>query len=78
MADAGSNGLADIAREASERDTKVAIRQALGLLPAGKSSGRCADCGRRIEKPRLTLLPGTAQCAACAQKRNRLAAPVEN
>ncbi len=78
MADAGSDGLADSAREASERDTKVAIAQALELLPEGKSSGRCVDCGNKIEKPRLMLLPGTTQCAACAQKRSRLAAPIEN
>ena len=78
MADAGSDGLADSAREASERDTKVAIKQVLELLPEGRSSGKCVDCAKMIEKPRLTLLPGTTECAACAQKRNRLAAPIEN
>jgi RNA polymerase-binding transcription factor DksA len=31
--------------------------------------GRCADCGRTIERARLTALPETETCLPCQQRR---------
>lgn len=67
MADAGTEGLADLGREESERQTRDAIDAALRALPEGQSDGVCGDCGSFIEVSRLTLLPGTIQCSACAR-----------
>ena len=78
MSEVGMDGLADTAREATDRDVQVAIREALDSLPRGESTGVCSDCGKRIERARLALLPGTTQCAACAQQRNRLSAQIGN
>jgi RNA polymerase-binding transcription factor DksA len=69
MADAGSDGLADLAREESERQTRDAIDAALRSLPEGESDGICQDCRSDIETARLALLSGTTQCSACARTR---------
>ena len=78
MSDVGIDGLADSAQEAAVRDLQAAIDEAIHTLPKGQSSGVCADCGQAIESACLKLLPGTTQCAACAQKRSRLIAPASN
>ena len=78
MSEVGIDGLADTAREAADRDLQVAIRKALDSLPQGESTGVCVDCGGEIERARLALLPGTTQCAACAQRRKRLSAQIGN
>ena len=78
MSDVGGEGLADSAQETAVRDLRAAIDEALHTLPEGESSGVCSDCGKEIESARLKLLPGTTQCAACAQKRSKLVAPVSN
>ena len=78
MSDGGIDGLADTAQAAAERDLRAAIDEALHLLPEGESSGKCSDCGNKIEAARLALLPGTTQCAACAQKRQKLVATSAN
>ena len=71
MSDGSIDGLAFIAQTAADRDLRVAIDEALHLPPEGESNGKCSDCRTKIEGVRLTLLPGTTQCAACAQKRQK-------
>lgn len=78
MSEAQIDGLADSARDASERDLHVALQDVLGSLPSGNSPGQCQDCGRLIESLRLDLLPGTIQCAACARRQARLGTPSPN
>ncbi|MBM4436297.1 MAG: TraR/DksA C4-type zinc finger protein [Actinobacteria bacterium] len=72
MSETGFDSIADSAQAAAERDLRAAIAEALQTLPRGESDGVCRDCGGKIEKARLALLPGTSQCAACAQKRAKL------
>ena len=72
MSDESIDGLADTAQTAADRNLRVAIDEALHLLPEGESTGKCSDCRTKIESARLTLLPGTTQCVACAQKRQKL------
>ena len=72
MSDRQIDGLADIARDASERDLQAAINNVLGALPSGHSPDQCQDCDGQIEPLRLELLPGTTQCAACARRRTRI------
>ena len=74
MAEIGIDGLADLGREESERQTREAIDAALRALPEGESDGTCHDCGSEIESERLALLPGTTQCSTCARRRNKLVA----
>ena len=87
MAESGFDGLADLAREESERQTRDAIEAALRSLPEGESGGDvgcvgagkesdgvCQDCGSEIESARLSLLPGTTQCSACARTRDKFSA----
>ena len=74
MAESGFDGLADLAREESERQTRDAIEAALRSLPEGESDGVCQDCGSEIESARLSLLPGTTQCSACARTRDKFSA----
>ena len=78
MSETQIDGLADRAGDASARDLQVAIRDILGALPSGVSSGQCQDCGGLIESLRLDLLPGTTQCAACARRRARIPTPSLN
>ena len=72
MSETQTDGLADSAHDASARDLQVAIRDVLEALPSGDSPGQCQDCGGHIEPLRLDLLPGTAQCAACARRHARI------
>ena len=74
MAEVRIDGLADLGREESERQTRAAIDAALRSIPQGVSDGVCQDCGSDIESARLALLPGTTQCSACARTRGRLVA----
>ena len=69
MSESGFDGLADRAREAADRDLNASITETLDALPTGESPRVCQDCNKRIEKARRKLLPGTAHCATCAQKR---------
>lgn len=74
MAKVGIDGLADLGREESERQTREAIDAVLRTLPQGISDGVCQDCGSEIESARLAVLPGTTQCSACARTRGKLSA----
>lgn len=74
MVESGVDGLADLASEESERQTRDAIDAALRSLPEGESDGVCQDCGSEIKSARLALLPGTTQCSACAHTRNKISA----
>ena len=76
MAESGFDGLADLAREESERQTREAIDAALRSLPEGESDEVCQDCGSEIESARLALLPGTTQCSACARTRDKVSGSV--
>ena len=66
------DGLADRARDASERDLQAAISRVLNALPSGHGPDQCQDCGGHIEPLRRELLPGTSQCAGCARRRARV------
>ena len=62
------DGLADRARDASERDLQAAISRVLDELPSGHGPDQCQECGGRIEPLRRELLPGATQCAGCARR----------
>ncbi len=62
------DGLADNGLDQSQQLIQEAINEALHSLPEGQSSGVCDVCGEKIEPSRLELIPGTAECAACARK----------
>lgn len=74
MSESQTDGLADSARDASDRDLRVAIQEVLKTLPSGHSPDQCQDCGGLIEPLRLELLPGTAHCTDCARGQTRVPA----
>lgn len=74
MSETQTDGLADSARDASDRDLRVAIQEVLTALPSGHSPDQCQDCGGPIEPLRLQLLPGTTHCAGCARGQTRVLA----
>lgn len=78
MSETSIDGLADSARDASERDRQAAISNVLRALPSGHSPDACQDCSGLIEPLRRELLPGTTQCAGCARRRARVLTPSLN
>ncbi|MCY3895729.1 MAG: TraR/DksA C4-type zinc finger protein [Chloroflexi bacterium] len=72
MSESQTDGLADSARDASDRDLRVAIQEVLRTLPSGHNPDQCQDCGGLIEPLRLELLPGTSHCAGCARRQKRV------
>ncbi len=74
MSEPQTDGLADSARDAADRDLRVAIQSVLRALPSGHSPDQCQGCGGLIEPLRLELLPGTTHCAGCARGQTRVLA----
>jgi len=52
---------------ASEEQALDEVAAALGRLDRG-TFGVCEECGGEIPRPRLTALPHTRYCVACARK----------
>jgi DnaK suppressor protein len=48
-----------------EDEIATQARAALLRIEAG-TYGSCTDCGQRIERERLRVIPYTARCSACA------------
>jgi RNA polymerase-binding protein DksA len=59
---------AEVAVEQNERDILAQVEAALERIEAG-TFGSCEQCGREIGRERLELMPHTAYCVHCAEKR---------
>jgi DnaK suppressor protein len=55
-----------------EWHTLVQVREALERMQAG-TFGRCIDCGRLIETPRLEVIPWTPYCLEDQEKHDQVA-----
>jgi DnaK suppressor protein len=72
--------MADVGTDAYEQEFTLSLMEAdegtLGQIDAAlerirqASYGTCEDCGGRIPKARLDVIPFTSTCVKCAEKRS--------
>jgi RNA polymerase-binding transcription factor DksA len=77
----GQKGMAETASDTSEQEADFASATHLSaqiadldaaldtLRESPERFGVCEDCGARVEKRRLRIVPWTRTCVACAERR---------